>query len=96
MKPRCTICILLTLVAVSSDSFIQCLHVDVEKKGENWSLWDFFLSKRPPDGDEALGLSIVCIAILKKKKVLFFYHLGLLHFSGNKVLIFFIVSFEGC
>ena len=66
MKPWCTICVLLTLVAVLSDSFIQCLHVDVEKKGENWSLWGFFLSKRPTDGDVALGLPIVCIVIKKK------------------------------
>lgn len=69
MKPRCTICILLTLVAVSSDSFIQCLHVDVKKKGENWSLWNFFLSKRP-DGDAALGLSIVCIVIKKRSAII--------------------------
>lgn len=71
MKPWCTICVLLTLVAVLSDSFIQCLHVDVEKKGENWSLWGFFLSKRPTDGDAALGLSIVCTVIKKKKNAIF-------------------------
>jgi len=41
MKPRCTICIVLTLVAMLSGSYIQCLHMDVEKKRENCSLWDF-------------------------------------------------------
>lgn len=74
----CTICILLTLVAMLSDSFIQCLHMDVERKEENWSLWYFW---RDLMMEMQFFPSLHCMHHYKKEYKPFYCHLRLLHFS---------------
>lgn len=77
MKPWCTICLLLTLVAVLSGSFLQCML-----KGKGHLIFVRLIPKGSGDGDEVLSVPPLHAPLQKVYKP--YWHLGLLHFSLSK------------
>lgn len=77
MKPWCTICLLLTLVAVLSGSFLQCML-----KGKGYLIFVRLIPKGSGDGDEVLSVPPLHAPLQKVYKP--YWHLGLLHFSLSK------------
>lgn len=69
MKPWCTICLLLTLVAVLSDSFLQCIW-----RGKGHLIFVRIIPKGSGDGDEVLSVPPLHAPLQKAYKP-FYWHL---------------------